>query len=106
MAGARWKSAPLGIVELTRGGVVRLYNRLEAALAGRAVDDVVARNFFVEVAPCCNNWLVRERYMSACERGLELAECIPYTFPYRMSPTKVELRMFVHGGSPLATVLG
>jgi photoactive yellow protein len=77
--------------------VVRLYNRLEAALAGLAVDDVVAGNFLVEVAPCGNNWLIRERYMSAWERGLELDECIPYTFSYRMSPTKVELRMIVRG---------
>ena len=79
-----------GVIEMEPGGVVRQYNDTEAALSGLTADDVVGRDFFVAVAPCTNNFLVRERFVSEPE----LDATIDYVFSYRMRPTPVRLRLF------------
>jgi photoactive yellow protein len=79
---------PFGAVVMAPGGVVERYNRFEANLSGLEPNDVIGRDFFVSVAPCTNNYLVRERYF-----GEPVDEVIEYVFSYRMKPTQVRLRL-------------
>lgn len=90
-------AAEFGIVGLSDDGRVTFYNRYEQALAGLAESDVIGRDFCVEVAPCTNNFKVREQFVNAWRDGKDMDESLPYTFSYRMAPTQVELRMMVRG---------
>ena len=86
--------APFGVVRLDRDHRVTFYNRYESRLSGLAADRVVGRNFFLDVAPCTNNFLVAQRY----EAEGALDEVIDYVFTYKLAPTPVRLRM-VRGAS-------
>ncbi len=79
---------PFGAVVMASGGIVERYNQFEADLSGLDPNDVLGRDFFVSVAPCTNNYLVRERYF-----GEPVDEVIDYVFSYRMKPTRVRLRL-------------
>lgn len=89
--------AAFGIIGIKKGGEVTSYNAFEQRLAGLSAESVLGRDFFIEVAPCTNNFLVRERFVAAWESGETLDAVIPYTFSYRMKSTKVILRMIVQG---------
>lgn len=78
-----------GVVRMDRAGRVTAYNTAEAELSGLAADDVLGQDFFVQVAPCTNNYLVAQRYKDE----EELDESIDYVFTFRMLPTPVRLRM-------------
>ena len=65
------------------------YNKYEADLAGLSKDYVIGKNFYVDVAPCTNNFLVYNRFET--ETNLEVA--LDYVFTYKLSPTKVRIRM-------------
>lgn len=80
---------PFGVVAMAKDGVVVAYNQLESAYAGLSPERVIGRNFFTEVAPCTNNFLVADRMRSA----LELDECVSYVFSVRLRPTEVTLRL-------------
>jgi len=80
---------PFGVVGMTQDHFVSSYNRFESLLSGMSPENVVGKNFFTEVAPCTNNFLVASRF----ETESSLDEIIDYVFTYRMSPTKVRLRM-------------
>lgn len=86
--------AGFGVVRMDRGGVVLNFSRRESQLSGLSPQSVVGRNFFVEVAPCTNNFMVAERY---AESG-ELDESLDYVFTYRMKPRKVRLRLLKRDG--------
>ena len=87
--------APFGVVRFDERGTVTLYNKWESGLSGLSPERVVGRCFFEEIAPCTNNFLVAERYTDASE----LDETITYTFTWKMSPTRVRLRMLRQGAS-------
>jgi len=87
--------APLGVVRFDERGTVTLYNRWESRLSGLRPEGVVGRSFFEEIAPCTNNFLVAERYTDAAD----LDETITYTFTWKMTPTRVRLRMLRQGAS-------
>jgi photoactive yellow protein len=78
-----------GVIRMDRGGVVLSFNRRESQLSGLSPQGVVGRNFFVEVAPCTNNFMVAERYAESDE----LDERLDYVFTYRMKPRPVRLRL-------------
>jgi photoactive yellow protein len=42
----------IGVVKMRTDGVVVACNRAESALSGRPPDQVIGRDFFVDVAPC------------------------------------------------------
>ena len=65
------------------------YNKYEENLAGLSKNYVIGKNFYVDVAPCTNNFLVYNRFQT--ESNLE--EGLDYVFTYKLSPTKVKLRM-------------
>jgi hypothetical protein len=57
---------------------------------------VTGRNFFVDIGPCTNNYLVARRYAD----GGELDEQLDYVFTFRMAPIPVRLRLLAREGSP------
>lgn len=78
-----------GVVRMTHDGVVIAYNRAESRVSGMQPENVKGRNFFVQVAPCTNNYLVAERY----RQDDELDEVLDYVFTYAIVPTPVTLRL-------------
>ena len=81
--------ADFGIVKMDLSDQVLFYNRYESQLSGLAIKDVVGQNFFVQVAPCTNNFMIAQRYHDEAH----LDEVVDYVFTYRMKPTKVTLRL-------------
>lgn len=92
---ARIDELDFGLIAMDRGGTVLGYNSFESRRAGIARERVVGRNFFVDIGPCTNNYMVAERYHS----GEELDEEMDYVFTLRMAPTPVTLRLLAHRGS-------
>ncbi|HEX4255423.1 MAG TPA: PAS domain-containing protein [Streptosporangiaceae bacterium] len=93
-----------GLIVMARDGAVTGYNQAESKLSGLPVDEVVGRNFFIEVGPCTNNYLIAQRYQDcAAPDGAapdgDLDEQLDYVFTYRMSPTPVRLRLMARRGS-------
>jgi photoactive yellow protein len=102
-----------GLIVMDRAGRVTAYNQAESELSGLPVDGVVGRNFFVEVGPCTNNYLIAQRFHDAAEAAkaeaaegtaadgaaADLDEQLDYVFTYRMSPTPVRLRLLARTGS-------
>jgi photoactive yellow protein len=85
-----------GLIVMNRGGEVTGYNTSESQRSGLAAERVLGRNFFVEVGPCTNNYLVAERFRDC--GGLD--EQLDYVFTFRMVPTPVRLRLLALPGSP------
>jgi photoactive yellow protein len=84
-----------GLIMMNRDGQVIGYNRAESELSGLPVGTVTGRNFFIEVGPCTNNYLIAQRYQDS----EELDEQLDYVFTYRMAPTPVRLRLMARPGS-------
>lgn len=80
-----------GVVGMSRDGSVTLYSRYESEAAGLSAENVLGQHFFQETAPCMNNYLIAERFFDEEDADLDLE--IPYILTFRMSPTKVRLRM-------------
>ena len=78
-----------GVVRMRIGGEVVAYNAWESNMAGLSKERVLTRNFFADVAPCTNNYLVAERYLNEPKRDATL----DYVFTLRMKPTAVKLRL-------------
>jgi len=77
-----------GSIRLSRDGTVVCYNTFESRLSGLSKDRALARNFFSVIAPCTNNYLISERFMTEPELDARL----DYVFTRRMKPTPVTLR--------------
>ena len=88
-----------GLIVMDRDGRVAGYNQAESALSGLPVDQVAGRNFFVEVGPCTNNYLIAERFHDSGRSDQELDAELDYVFTYRMAPTPVRLRLLARRGS-------
>jgi photoactive yellow protein len=82
----------IGVVQMDPAGTVTAYNQTEARLSGLTSEQVVGKNFFNQVAPCTNNYLVAHRFVG--EPVLDAT--IDYVFTLKMRPTKVQLRMLAH----------
>jgi photoactive yellow protein len=88
-----------GLVVMDRDGRVTGYNQAESQLSGLPVNEVVGRNFFVEIGPCTNNYLIAQRFHDCTDQNQGLDEELDYVFTYRMSPTPVRLRLLARPGS-------
>ena len=84
-----------GLVVMDRDGTVAGYNERESRLSGLPPAGVTGRNFFTDVGPCTNNYLVAQRYADSDE----LDEQLDYVFTFRMAPTPVRLRLLARKGS-------
>ncbi len=80
---------PFGVVGMALDATVERYNAFESKLAGLSPSRVLGRNFFTEVAPCTNNFMVAHRF----ETESEFDATIDYVFTLRMKPTPVRLRL-------------
>jgi photoactive yellow protein len=81
-----------GAIELDRNGRILQYNATESRITGRNPKEVIGRNFFSEIAPCCN----RPEFRGVFEAGVAsgaLNTVIDYIFDYRMAPTRVKVHM-------------
>ncbi len=84
-----------GLVVMDRRGGVTGYNAVESKHSGLTAERVIGRNFFADVAPCTDNYLIAERFFN-CD---ELDEQLDYVFTFRMTPTPVRLRLMARAGS-------
>lgn len=82
-----------GVVQVDETGVIKLYNRYEAELAGLTPQAVEGKNFFTQVAPCTNN----DIFYGTFRKGLEerdLNVMFLYTFTYKIAPTNVKVHLY------------
>lgn len=84
----RYDELNFGLIMMRPNGDVVGYNRVESVSAGLTADRVLGLNFFTDVAPCTNNYMVAGRY----EEDEPVDETIDYVFTLRMKPTHVRLR--------------
>jgi photoactive yellow protein len=93
---------PFGAIQLDLNGTVLLYNKTEERISGRKREDVVGRNFFVDIAPCTR---VR-RFYGAFQTGIErkqLNEVFDFTFRFPEGTREVRIRM-IYATNPRACV--
>jgi photoactive yellow protein len=83
-----------GVVAMAPDGKVEHYNLAEAKISGLTPERVVGRHFFTAVAPCTNNFMVAHRF----ETEPEIDSTIDYVFTFRLTPTKVRLRLMKRAG--------
>jgi photoactive yellow protein len=83
-----------GVVRMNRKGIIEAYNQYELDLSGNQRDEVIGKNFFQQIAPCTNNFMVAEKFIS----DQELDEEMDYVFTYKMQPTGVKLRLLARPG--------
>jgi photoactive yellow protein len=83
-----------GVIRMDRNARIKAYNKFESDLSGKQVEEVLGKDFFQQVAPCTNNFMVAEKYNT--EAALD--EELDYIFTYLMQPTKVKLRMLCSPG--------
>lgn len=81
---------PFGIMHLDRNGKVLAFNHEEAKFSGLSRDDVIGRNFFLEIAPCADTQEFHGRF-DAFLRGSNLSEKFEYTYNMKHSSVVVEI---------------
>ena len=97
---ALFDSLPLGIVVLDPAGRTVIFNRAEEVLAGRKREDVLGREFFVDIAPCMN---VRQLAGEFAKIGRQTVDVeVEFSFPFLFledpRDVRVKLRSFDVGG--------
>ena len=83
---------PFGAIQLDFSGKILSFNETESLLTGRKKESVIGRNFFDEVAPCCNKPGFRGVFDAGVRSG-KLNAMFDYVFDYRMAPTRVKVHM-------------
>ena len=81
-----------GAIQLDAAGYVLSFNQTESTLTGRLKEHVIGRNFFKEIAPCCNKPAFRGVFDAGVRDG-NLNTIFDYVFDYRMNPTRVKVHM-------------
>ncbi|MGN6608764.1 MAG: PAS domain-containing protein [Jatrophihabitans sp.] len=100
MTPAEWDQLPFGLIVMDRAGVVTHYNADESRRAGLDAARVLGRNFFTDVGPCTNNYLIADRYHRLDPATGALDDTFDYVFTFRMAWTPVRLRLLADPGSP------
>lgn len=80
---------PFGVIGLSSGNLVEIYNWTESHYAGLPADTVMGTDFFTNTAQCMNNFMVAQRFQEEPELDAEF----PYVLTFRMRPTPVRLRL-------------
>ncbi len=81
-----------GAIQLDASGKILTFNTTESQITGRKKENVIGRNFFKEVAPCCNKPGFRGVFDAGVRAG-KLNAIFDYTFDYVMKPTRVKIHM-------------
>lgn len=89
-----YDNLPFGLVQMSHDGTIKNYNTEESKIAGVLRENAIGKNFFTQVAPCTNNFMVAEKFNTD-----QLDEEIDYMFTYITQPTKVRLRLIKNTGS-------
>ncbi len=77
-----------GVVRMTHNNIVVAYNTAESKISGLDKSSTIGKNFFIQIAPCTNNFMVAEKY-----KENEVDETLPYIFTHIVQPTKVFIRL-------------
>lgn len=59
---ATYDELPFGVVQMDYTGIITAYNEAECVIAGVSKENATGKHFFTQVAPCCNNFMVAEKY--------------------------------------------
>jgi photoactive yellow protein len=86
---SRFDNLDFGLVAMDLDGTVLAYNRPEAEFSGISPGRCIGLNFFTDIAPCTNNYLVAGRF----EEETNIDETLDYVFTLKMRPTRVILRL-------------
>ena len=90
----RLDTLPFGVVGLSPGSMVEVYNATESKLAGLPQDSVLGTHYFAVTAQCMNNFMVAQRL----DDEAEIDATIDYVLTLRMRPTPVRLRLLKAAG--------
>lgn len=80
---------PYGVVKMNHNNIIEGYNKAQSALTTHLAENVIGQNFFNDVAPCTNHYMVSEQF----KMHAILDKILHYTFSYNMVPTTVKLRL-------------
>jgi photoactive yellow protein len=94
-----------GVIGIDAETLVRVYNTLEAKMAGLVLAQVMGKPLFTVVAPCMNNFMVAQRFEDTAHEGGGLDATIDYVLTLRMRPIKVKMRLLATPDAPLRYVL-
>ena len=81
-----------GAIQLDSTGKILAFNQTESSITGRRAEAVIGRNFFSDVAPCCNKPAFQGVFAEGVKSG-KLNAMFDYTFDYVMKPTRVRIQM-------------
>jgi photoactive yellow protein len=81
-----------GAIQVDEDGKILFYNITEGHIANRDPKQMVGKNFFNEVAPCCRRPEFFGRFLEGVKAG-HLDVAFEYIFDYKMNPTRVRIRM-------------
>ncbi len=84
---------PFGVIELDDNGTVKFFSNTESQITGVKKSEAIGKNFFVEVAPCTNNFIFKGSFQNGVETN-QMNYLFPYTFTYRMKPTHVKVHLY------------
>jgi photoactive yellow protein len=83
---------PLGVIVVNDHGTILFYNQREEQISGLLRDEVVGRNFFLEVAPCTAVQTFHGRFQELMQQGTESVE-FDFTFPFTLGPRQVRINL-------------
>ncbi len=83
---------PYGIIIVNREGTIVFYNSQEEEIAGRRREDVVGKNFFLEVAPCTQVAEFYGRFGETMQRDGLTAQ-FTFRFPFRPEDRLVDITL-------------
>lgn len=88
----RAESLPFGAIRLDRLGKILSYNKAEGLIAGRDPDQVLGKDFFMDVAPCARGKRFHGEFLKFYKTG-EANTMFDYEFEYKTKPTKVRIHI-------------
>jgi photoactive yellow protein len=94
---------PFGLVKLDLNGTILEYNMAEAELTGFRPEEVIGRNFFLDVATCTQTPEFYGKFREGVDKGLVNVQ-FDYMFDTNMVPTTVRVRMAQLGNFVWMTV--
>lgn len=83
---------PFGVIIVDKEGKISSYNQAEEQLSGRRQDDVIGKNFFIEVAPCTRVQEFQGRFQQLIESDRPVAR-FNFVFRFKQGNVAVGIMM-------------
>ena len=80
----------IGAIEVDVEGNIQYYSRAESELTGLEPDEVVGKNFFRDVAPCCRNRNFLDHFEKVVQKKAR-EERFEYLFTDAIKPVRVKV---------------